>query len=209
MPNTRETKACRKRNNGTKRLERIGSLWYKWRKIDLFPFIYYPKRVSIVNAAKIFFHISSFLLFQRCVVVQEVYPDGLISQDGRLQPGDQIIEINGSDMTCATHAEVSSKYMQWSGFPDHCDSQEWSPVPISTYPIGVRGILSLQMVSVSLVAIRSVWFEGHPQNAFPKSTSSLSVRQTGSSNKLFVKFTSKGKWRAVSGEKFWVKKHCN
>ncbi|CAB4058308.1 unnamed protein product [Lepeophtheirus salmonis] len=25
----------------------------------------------------------------RCVVVQEVFPDGLVAQDGRLQPGDQ------------------------------------------------------------------------------------------------------------------------
>jgi len=44
--------------------------------------------------------------FQRCVVVQEVYPDGLIAMDGRLQPGDQIIEINGADMTCAPHSQV-------------------------------------------------------------------------------------------------------
>ena len=42
----------------------------------------------------------------RCVVVQEVFPDGLVASDGRLQPGDQIIEINGCDMTCATHAQV-------------------------------------------------------------------------------------------------------
>ena len=40
----------------------------------------------------------------RCVVVQEVFPDGLVASDGRLQPGDQIIEINGIDMTCASHA---------------------------------------------------------------------------------------------------------
>jgi len=39
-------------------------------------------------------------------VVQEVYPDGLIAMDGRLQPGDQIIEINGVDMTCAPHSQV-------------------------------------------------------------------------------------------------------
>ena len=39
-------------------------------------------------------------------MVQEVYPDGLIASDGRLQPGDQIIEINGIDMTCAPHAQV-------------------------------------------------------------------------------------------------------
>ena len=30
-----------------------------------------------------------------------------MATDGRLQPGDQIIEINGADMTCATHAQVS------------------------------------------------------------------------------------------------------
>jgi len=42
----------------------------------------------------------------RCVVVQEVFPEGLVASDGRLQPGDQIIEINGADMTCATHAQV-------------------------------------------------------------------------------------------------------
>ena len=40
------------------------------------------------------------------MVVQEVYPDGLIAMDGRLQPGDQIIEINGVDMTCAPHQQV-------------------------------------------------------------------------------------------------------
>lgn len=42
----------------------------------------------------------------RCVVIQEVFQDGLIASDGRLQPGDQIIEINGGDMTCSTHAQV-------------------------------------------------------------------------------------------------------
>lgn len=48
----------------------------------------------------------------RCVVVQEVFPDGLVASDGRLQPGDQIIEINGTDMTCATHAQVSAFIIQ-------------------------------------------------------------------------------------------------
>ena len=35
-----------------------------------------------------------------------MFPDGLIAQDGRLRPGDQIIEINGVDMTCANHLQV-------------------------------------------------------------------------------------------------------
>ncbi|KAK8405016.1 hypothetical protein O3P69_001531 [Scylla paramamosain] len=43
---------------------------------------------------------------ERCVVVQEVFPDGLVAQDGRLQPGDQIIEVDGVDMTSATHQAV-------------------------------------------------------------------------------------------------------
>ncbi|KAK3871161.1 hypothetical protein Pcinc_023675, partial [Petrolisthes cinctipes] len=42
----------------------------------------------------------------RCVVVQEVFPDGLVAQDGRLQAGDQIIEVEGQDMTTASHQQV-------------------------------------------------------------------------------------------------------
>ena len=48
-----------------------------------------------------------FCYLQRCVVVQEVFPDGLIAQDGRLRPGDQITEINGVNMTCANHLQVN------------------------------------------------------------------------------------------------------
>ncbi len=44
--------------------------------------------------------------FLMVVFLQEVFPEGLVASDGRLQPGDQIIEINGADMTCATHAQV-------------------------------------------------------------------------------------------------------
>ncbi|XP_059489261.1 ligand of Numb protein X 2-like [Neocloeon triangulifer] len=42
----------------------------------------------------------------RCVVVQEVFAEGLVAQDGRLRPGDQIIEINGTDTTNASHHQV-------------------------------------------------------------------------------------------------------
>ncbi|KAF4533511.1 hypothetical protein B566_EDAN000996 [Ephemera danica] len=42
----------------------------------------------------------------RCVVVQEVFADGLVAQDGRLRPGDQLIEINGTDTTSATHHQA-------------------------------------------------------------------------------------------------------
>ena len=46
-------------------------------------------------------------------LTQEVFPDGLVAGDGRLQPGDQIIEINGTDMTCATHSQVRQRDMTW------------------------------------------------------------------------------------------------
>ena len=56
-----------------------------------------PRGLSFLQ---LFGHKSAhFLLFQ-------VFPEGLVASDGRLQPGDQIIEINGADMTCATHAQV-------------------------------------------------------------------------------------------------------
>ena len=67
-----------------------------------------PLRCVVVQEVSVFFnscgtnrHKSAhFLLFQ-------VFPEGLVASDGRLQPGDQIIEINGADMTCATHAQVT------------------------------------------------------------------------------------------------------
>ena len=40
------------------------------------------------------------------MVVQEVFAEGLAAQDGRLRLGDQLIEINGIDMTNATHHQV-------------------------------------------------------------------------------------------------------
>ena len=66
--------------------------------LGLTPSFYSRKRNTI------YIYFLSF--FQRCVVVQEVFPEGLIAQDGRLRPGDQIIEINGVDMTCANHLQV-------------------------------------------------------------------------------------------------------
>ncbi|XP_054279641.1 ligand of Numb protein X 2-like [Macrosteles quadrilineatus] len=42
----------------------------------------------------------------RCIVVQEVFPDGLVAQDGRLKPGDQLVEINGVDMSTISHHQA-------------------------------------------------------------------------------------------------------
>uniref|UniRef100_A0A1I8F487 PDZ domain-containing protein n=1 Tax=Macrostomum lignano TaxID=282301 RepID=A0A1I8F487_9PLAT len=41
-----------------------------------------------------------------CIVIQEIYMDGLVAIDGRLRPGDQILEVNGEDVTRASHSEA-------------------------------------------------------------------------------------------------------
>ncbi|TGZ62103.1 hypothetical protein CRM22_007621 [Opisthorchis felineus] len=41
-----------------------------------------------------------------CVLIQEIYLDGAVALDGRLRPGDQILEINGHPITTATHLEA-------------------------------------------------------------------------------------------------------
>lgn len=41
-----------------------------------------------------------------CIVIQEIYLDGIVAMDGRLRPGDQILEVNGIDLTQATHHQA-------------------------------------------------------------------------------------------------------
>ncbi|XP_035229335.1 inaD-like protein isoform X2 [Stegodyphus dumicola] len=41
-----------------------------------------------------------------CVVIHEIYANGAVAKDGRLKPGDQILEVNGHDMRHATHIEA-------------------------------------------------------------------------------------------------------
>lgn len=41
-----------------------------------------------------------------CIVIQEVFPEGVVAKDGRLKPGDQILEVNGEDLTQATHYQA-------------------------------------------------------------------------------------------------------
>ncbi|XP_013397282.1 E3 ubiquitin-protein ligase LNX isoform X3 [Lingula anatina] len=40
------------------------------------------------------------------VVIQEIFPEGVVAKDGRLAQGDQILEVNGEDLTLATHAQA-------------------------------------------------------------------------------------------------------
>ena len=34
-----------------------------------------------------------FFFFQLCIVIQEVFPDGVVAKDSRLLPGDQLLEV--------------------------------------------------------------------------------------------------------------------
>ncbi|OTF74461.1 multiple pdz domain protein, partial [Euroglyphus maynei] len=40
------------------------------------------------------------------VIIHEVYPNGAAYIDGRLKPGDQIIEVNGENLCHATHEQA-------------------------------------------------------------------------------------------------------
>lgn len=46
------------------------------------------------------------------MIIHEVYPDGAAALDNRLQPGDQILAVNGVDLRKATHEEAISALRQ-------------------------------------------------------------------------------------------------
>ncbi|XP_060078546.1 E3 ubiquitin-protein ligase LNX-like [Ylistrum balloti] len=48
-----------------------------------------------------------------CIVIQEIFPDGVIAKDSRLLPGDQILEVNGEDLTQATHYQAQQLLGQY------------------------------------------------------------------------------------------------
>ena len=47
-----------------------------------------------------------------CIVIQDVHAEGIVAKDGRLQSGDQLLEVNGIDLTNATHAEAREALKQ-------------------------------------------------------------------------------------------------
>ena len=47
-----------------------------------------------------------------CVLIQDVHSGGVAAKDGRLQAGDQLLEVNGFDLTNATHLETRDALMQ-------------------------------------------------------------------------------------------------
>ncbi|XP_041365381.1 ligand of Numb protein X 2-like isoform X2 [Gigantopelta aegis] len=48
-----------------------------------------------------------------CIVIQEIIKGGIVDQDGRLLPGDQILEVNGEDLTQATHYQSRNALAQY------------------------------------------------------------------------------------------------
>lgn len=43
---------------------------------------------------------------QGAILIHEVYPDGAANKDGRLKPGDQILEVNGESFRNITHSRA-------------------------------------------------------------------------------------------------------
>ncbi|CAG0886882.1 unnamed protein product [Darwinula stevensoni] len=46
------------------------------------------------------------------IIIHEVYPDGAAAKDGRLRPGDQILQVNNEDFRDATHTEALAALRQ-------------------------------------------------------------------------------------------------
>jgi multiple PDZ domain protein len=46
------------------------------------------------------------------IIIHEVYPDGAAAKDGRLRPGDQILQVNNEDFRDATHAKALATLRQ-------------------------------------------------------------------------------------------------
>lgn len=45
-------------------------------------------------------------------IVHEIYPESAAAKDGRLQPGDQILEINSENLSKTTHAKAQTLLRQ-------------------------------------------------------------------------------------------------
>ncbi|PNF36058.1 hypothetical protein B7P43_G12759 [Cryptotermes secundus] len=46
------------------------------------------------------------------IIIHEVYPDGAAAKDGRLKPGDQILEVNSEDFRSITHSRALAALRQ-------------------------------------------------------------------------------------------------
>lgn len=51
-------------------------------------------------------------LFQGPIIIHEVYPEGAAWKDGRLKPGDQILEVNNENFRVVTHQKALNALRQ-------------------------------------------------------------------------------------------------
>jgi C-terminal processing protease CtpA/Prc len=51
-------------------------------------------------------------VLQGVIIIHEVYPDGAAAKDGRLKPGDQILEVNSEDFRIITHSRALAALRQ-------------------------------------------------------------------------------------------------
>lgn len=51
-------------------------------------------------------------VLQGVIIIHEVYPDGAAAKDGRLKPGDQILEVNNEDFRNITHSKALAALRQ-------------------------------------------------------------------------------------------------
>lgn len=49
---------------------------------------------------------------QGVIIIHEVYPDGAAAKDGRLKPGDQILEVTSEDFRSITHSKALAALRQ-------------------------------------------------------------------------------------------------
>lgn len=51
-------------------------------------------------------------MLQGVIIIHEVYPDGAAAKDGRLKPGDQILEVNSEDFRSIPHNKALTALRQ-------------------------------------------------------------------------------------------------
>ncbi|WAR01512.1 LNX2-like protein [Mya arenaria] len=77
-----------------------------------------------------------------CVVVQEVFPDGAVSRDGRLQPGDQILEVPNGFAVLEGGLRVDDRVLEINGVDVAFSSQEHAAAIIQASPDRVQFVVS-------------------------------------------------------------------
>lgn len=59
---------------------------------------------------------------QGAIIIHEVYPDGAAAKDGRLKPGDQILNVNNENFREITHQKALSVLRQT---PSKVRQRQW------------------------------------------------------------------------------------